>query len=147
MVSPAISITRETTLKEMIELLSKHRFSGLPVLDADGKVAGILSDTDIVRYSQKIKVVPHVNLSGWISPHAEITDLASLRKGIDLLEKTIAGAVMTQKVYTVAADTEVAEVARLMNRRKINRVPVIDNEGKLLGIITRTDLIAYMAKK
>jgi CBS domain-containing protein len=145
MATPVVSVSKEQTLKDVIELLAKHRFSGVPVVDDGGVVVGILSDTDIVRYSHRTNVIPFSDLSGWISPYTDISDLASLRKGIDLLSKTRVSQVMTKKVYTAFPDTTVPEIARMMSRRNINRVPVVDGEGKLLGIVTRADLVRNMS--
>lgn len=145
MTTPVISVKENQTIKEVIDLLAKHKFSGVPVVDENDVVVGILSDTDIVRYSQKISVIPFADMSGWISPHADITDLASLRKGIDLIAKTNVGQVMTKKVHIADENTPITELAVLMSRRRINRVPIVDAAGKLLGIITRADLVNNMA--
>lgn len=145
MTVPVVSITGSATLKEAAELLSNQDFSGVPVVDEQNKLIGILSETDLVRYADQVAVVPLTNLSRWISPHAEMKDLVALRQGIDLLAKTKVAQVMTKKVYTATEDEDVITVARLMNRRKINRVPIVDKEGRLVGIVTRGDLVAYMA--
>ena len=146
MSSPAISVNEEQPLQDVLELLAKHRFSGVPVVDADNKVIGVISDTDIIRYSQSINIIPLSNLSGWISPYADISDLASVRKGLELLHKTKIGQVMTKKVYTIGEDATATDVAQIMNRRKINRVTVVDNNEKLVGIVTRSDMVQCMAK-
>ena len=146
MTSPVISVNEAQTIKEVIELLAKHRFSGVPVVDDNNVVVGILSDTDIVRYSHQVSVIPFADLSGWISPYADVSDLASLRKGIDMIAKTSVGQVMTKKVYTAPADTPVPELAKMMSRRRINRVPIVDTDEKLIGIVTRADLVRNMAR-
>ncbi len=144
--APVISISKDQSIKELIDLLAANRFSGVPVVDSSNKVVGIISDTDIVRYSHQVSVIPFTDLSGWISPYADISDLASLRKGIDLLATTKVAQVMTKKVFTTGEDTDVVEIAKLMSRRKINRVPIVDQDEKLIGIITRADLVNNMAK-
>lgn len=146
MSSPPVSIHEDKTLQDTIEMLAKHRFSGLPVVDNDGKLVGIISDTDIIRYSEQTKVVPKANLSGWISPYANVSELASMQKGIENLHQTRVSEVMTKKVHTVNEETEASEIARLMNRRNINRIPVVDSKKKLVGIVTRADMVQCMAK-
>ena len=145
MSKPALSARETDTVKAVLELLAEKRISGVPVVDEDGKVIGVISDTDIIRYAHQISVVPLSNLSGWISPYVEISDLASMRKGFDLLHRTDVSQIMTKKVYTVHEDDPANEVAELMNRRKINRVPVVDSEDKLKGIVTRSDMVQCMA--
>ena len=146
MTTPVVSVTGEHTIKEVVDLLAGNHFSGCPVVDSDNKVIGIISDTDIVRYSQQVNVIPFTDLSGWISPYADIADLATLRKGIDQLATTRVADVMTKKVFTAREDTPAPEIAALMIRRKINRVPIVDAEEKLIGIVTRADLVHHMAK-
>jgi CBS domain-containing protein len=146
MTKPALSARGTDTVKAVLELLAEKRISGVPVVDEDEKVIGVISDTDIIRYAHQISVVPLSNLSGWISPYAEVSDLASMRKGFELLHRTDVSQVMTKKVYTAHEDAPANEVAELMNRRKINRVPVVDSDDKLKGIITRSDMVQCMAK-
>ena len=145
MTKPALNARETDTVKAVLELLAEKRISGVPVVDEDEIVIGVISDTDIIRYAHQISVVPLSNLSGWISPYAEISDLASMRKGFDLLHRTDVSQIMTKKVYTVHEDAPANEVAELMNRRKINRVPVVDSDHKLKGILTRSDMVQCMA--
>jgi CBS domain-containing protein len=146
MTTPVLSVTGDQTVQVVLELLAEKRISGVPVVDDQQKVIGIISDTDIIRYAHQLSVVPLSNLSGWISPYTEISDLASMRKGFELLHKTKFDQIMTKKVYTIHEDASATEVAELMNRRKINRVPVVDSNDKLVGIITRSDIVQCMAK-
>ncbi len=146
MTKPALSAREADTVKAVLELLAEKRISGVPVVNEDGKVIGVISDTDIIRYAHQISVVPLSNLSGWISPYAEVSDLASMRKGFELLHRTAVSQIMTKKVHTVHEDAPANEVAEMMNRRKINRVPVVDSDDKLKGIVTRSDLVQCMAK-
>lgn len=145
MSSPAVSIKEDQTVKEALDVLAERNFSGLIVVDKDDKVVGVISDTDIIRYSQRKSVVPQSSFSFWTSPYTEIDDIASIREGFEMLHRTLTSQVMTKKVYTVKKDTPATDVAKLMNRRNINRVPVIDDEGKLAGIITRSDVVQCLA--
>jgi CBS domain-containing protein len=145
MTKPALGVHSSDTVKSVLELLAEKRISGVPVVDENNKIIGIISDTDILRYAHQISVVPLSNLSGWISPYADISDLASVRKGFELLHRTTVEQIMTKKVYSADQDAPANKVAELMNRRKINRVPVVDADGKLVGIITRSDMVQCMA--
>ena len=94
-----------------------------------------------------MNVVPLFDPSGWISPHTDINDLASIRRGIDLLARTKVSKLMKKKVYTASEETPLIEIARLMSRRQINRVPIVNREGKLTGIITRADMVRSIADR
>ncbi|HOB28512.1 MAG: CBS domain-containing protein [Dethiobacteria bacterium] len=146
MTTDVISINKKQTLQEAASLMAEHGISGLPVTDAEGVLIGIISNTDIIDYAHKVNVVPLFDLSGWVSPHTEIKDLASIRRGIDLLAKTTVGQLMKKKVYTAREDTGLFELARLMSRRQVNRVPIVDRENKLIGIVTRNDLVQNIAR-
>jgi len=145
MTTPVISVTEEKTIQDVIDLIAKNNFSGVPVVNENNEVIGIISDTDIIRYSHETSIVPLTNLSGWVSPYADLSDLATMRKGLESLHRSRVSKVMTRKIYKVKEDDPVTEVARLMNRRRINRLPVVDNDDKLIGIVTRADLVQCMA--
>lgn len=146
MTRPVISVNKDATVKEVAELLATCEFSGVPVVDHNSEVIGVLSETDIVKYSNQVSVIPFSSLSGWISPHTEINDIAAVRRGIDLISRTKVKQVMSRKVFTLGEDAPVAEVIQTMSKRNINRIPIVDSEKKLTGIITRGDLIKYMAE-
>ncbi len=140
-----ISITGEKTLQEAVDLMARNNISGLPVTDDRNVLTGIISNTDIISYSQKVNVVPLFDPSGWISPHAEITDLTSIRRGMDMLAKTKVSTLMKKKVYTAGEESDIIKIAGLMSRRQVNRVPIVDREGRLTGIITRADMVKSIA--
>lgn len=73
-----------------------------------------------------------------------IKGLSSIRRGVDLLAKTTVGRLMKKKVYTAREDTGMLEIARLLSRRQLNRVPIVDR--KLIGIVTRNDLVQSIAR-
>lgn len=147
MTAPAISVRPETKLEEVVNVMAEHNISGVPVIDAEGLVVGIISETDIVKYAGKTQVVRFLSPSGWICPYDERTAGMMYRKGFELLASTAVEAVMTRKVITAGEDSTGLEIARIMSRRRINRIPVVDGDGRLLGLITRADLVRSFAKK
>ncbi|MBW6462992.1 MAG: CBS domain-containing protein [Firmicutes bacterium] len=146
MTAPTISINQGKTVKVALDLLAEHNISGLPVVDDDENVVGVISGSDIMRYSQNKKVLPSSSTSFWVSPYSETDDIATIRNGFEALHRTIIKDVMTKKVYTANFDTPISEVAQLMIKRKINRVPVVTDDKKLAGIISRADLVKFMAE-
>jgi CBS domain-containing protein len=147
MKTPVVSVKPEATLAEVVDLLANHQVSGLPVVNTANEVVGIISEADIVKYSGKTQVFPLVRSSSWLCPYSEITDLAVFRKGIELLANTTVQSIMSKKVVKVNEADSGMEIARAMNKKNINRVPVVNNEGKLVGIITRGDLIKSFAER
>lgn len=146
MTTPVISVTEDATLKEAIDLFSRHKIGGVPVVDGENRVVGILTEGDIVNFSSKTHVISRICSFGWISPHTDPESIARFKKGFDLLAHTKVSLVMTRKVYTILEDAPGYDIAALMKRRKIDRVPVVDKEGHLRGIATRTNLVYFLAE-
>lgn len=140
-----ISVTKDTKLEDAIKLMSEHNVSGLPVVDESNRVIGILSEKDILDYSSNLHVVPMVGLYGWMSPYTDVETVSMFKSGVNMLSRAVVGNVMSKKVVTVNEGTHLNELLNIMKKHTINRVPVVDENNKMIGIITRTDLINYLA--
>ncbi|MEE8168323.1 MAG: CBS domain-containing protein [Candidatus Hydrothermarchaeales archaeon] len=127
--------------------LREKRISGGPVVD-DGKVVGIVSERDIMRLLEKQNI--RINL--FLPSPFDVIELPlklkrELNEIAEVVQKTARTSVeeiMAKKVFTVTEDTLVAEAARIMGDMKVNRLPVVDKDGKLRGIVTRGDLIGTL---
>jgi CBS domain-containing protein len=139
-----LSVHREDSLEEAIKVFTINRVSGLPVIDGENKVVGVLTDKDLIGYSEKLMSVPLFSRSGWLLQYNELPHKA-VAKSAGLFSKTKVEEVMSRKAVTVKEDAPWFEVINLMRKNSINRLPVVDNSGKLKGIITRTDIINHLA--
>jgi CBS domain-containing protein len=133
MTTEVLVVSPETTLKQVAELLAARGISGAPVVDENRHVLGVVSEADILAKER------------W--PHSP-TRLERLlgRDGLD--RKTTArtaGEAMTSPAVTIGADRRIDAAAALMLDRSINRLPVVDAEGLLVGIVTRADLVRAFA--
>ncbi|MFY9174287.1 MAG: CBS domain-containing protein [Peptococcia bacterium] len=146
MTTKVISVGPDDNIEKAVKILAEHNISGLPVVDENNKVVGIISSSDIVKFSGKLHVVPLIASSGWVSPYTDVSAMNSYSKGHELLTSRKVRDIMTKKVTTVQESASGEEVARIISKKKINRLPVTDNNGKLVGIITRSDLIDSLAK-
>jgi CBS domain-containing protein len=121
-------------LKEVARLLVAHRISGVPVVDRDGSVVGVVSEGDIV-FKEGGVARPGSHALKWLFDSGDgDSGLLSKREA-----RTVADA-MTAPAVVIAARRSVAEAARLMVERSVNRLPVV-TDGKLVGILTRSDLV------
>ncbi|MEV7061699.1 CBS domain-containing protein [Streptomyces collinus] len=116
MTSDVVQACRTTPFKEVVRLLDHHRISGLPVVDDDDKVLGVVSGTDLVRAQAN-------------------------RAGRDPARAVTAQDLMSAPAITVHPEQSVPDAARLMERRGVERLPVVDEEDRLIGIATRRDLL------
>ncbi|MEU6060660.1 CBS domain-containing protein [Streptomyces sp. NPDC047097] len=125
-----------TPFEELARLLTAHRISGVPVVDDDDKVVGVVSRTDLTR--------GRTARNGGRGSAARPAGLPFRRggraRGASSSAPT-AGAVMSAPAVTVHPEQRVADAARLMERRRVDRLPVVDEEDRLIGIVTRRDLL------
>ncbi|WP_369029696.1 MULTISPECIES: CBS domain-containing protein [Streptomyces] len=136
MTTEVVRATYGTPFKEVARLLAEHRISGLPVVDEDEKVIGVVSETDLML-RQAATPDPYepkrrFRLAG-LTRHA--------KRQAEKAEARTAGRLMTEPPVTVHADDTIVEAARTMARRRIERLPVLDEEQRLVGIVTRRDLL------
>jgi acetoin utilization protein AcuB len=122
MSSLAVTITPDTSLQAALNLMHEHRFRRLPVVDDKGKLAGIVSERDLLYASPP----PATLLSGLELNH--------------LLTERRVDEVMTRNVLTAMPDTFVEDAARLMVENKVGGLPVVEEDNRVVGVITETDV-------
>ncbi len=144
MTAPVVSVEADTPLKKAAEILDEYSFSGVPVIDPKEKVVGIISESDILRYTRQIIGQPLRDPHRVLSSDDEVLHVNISHRGVEVLElvaSTSVDMVMTREVIFVAEETPLLEIVKLMQQHDINRVPVVSQAGQLKGIITRADVI------
>jgi CBS domain-containing protein len=132
----------ETSLLEAVKLMAGHRISGMPVLDDAGAIVGMLSEGDLVRWHEGYTE----RQARWLDMLAEGGHLApAFLEGIREQRRKVKS-VMSTGATTVTEDTPARDVAHLMHSKNIKRVPVV-RDGKLVGIVARSDLVRALAEK
>jgi CBS domain-containing protein len=132
MTSEVVSVRETAPFKEVASLLARHRISGLPVVDDDEKVVGVISETDLLL-RQVAEEKDGFRWRLWRSRAAR----ADARKAVALT----ADRLMSTPAVTVRADESIVRSARIMAEHRIERLPVLDEENRLVGIVTRRDLL------
>lgn len=137
-----VSIRPDDTLKDAVILMVKHSVSGLPVIDENKNIIGIISQSDVLRHGKKPFILEAVDLLEIFLYEQTPTDYEEeLKIALNMKIKDV----MTKDIIVVSEDTSVGKIAHLMIENEINRVPVI-REGKLVGIIGREDIIKAIAE-
>lgn len=138
MSTPVISVTEDTSVADLARLLLRKGISGVPVLGADGRLVGIVSEGDLVRRVESgTERVP----SWWLRLFGDSED--QVREYAKTHGRRVRD-VMTRDVDTVREDTSVAEIAELLERRRIKRVPVVRG-WEVVGIVSRANLLQALA--
>ncbi|MFE2071161.1 CBS domain-containing protein [Streptomyces sp. NPDC059467] len=142
MTTDVVHATYATPFKEVARLLADHRISGLPVLDDDDKVIGVISETDLMARQAAIPV-PFADKRR-TPPLGQLTRAARRQAG--KARARIAGELMSEPPVTVHAEDTIVEAARTMAARHVERLPVLDVENRLVGIVTRRDLLTVFLR-
>ncbi len=132
-----ISLNKFDDIGQAVKLLAEKNISGLPVVDRENHVVGIISEADVV------------SMVGSRRAHTFKEILRSI-VGHPLPERKmghLVGDIMTAPAITVRADTEISEAVRLMDGRRIRRLPVVDKDERLVGLISRSDIVKAMGRK
>jgi CBS domain-containing protein len=131
MTKVVITVSPETTLKDAAAILAERRVSGVPVVDTEGAVVGVFSEGDVL-YRESGGAQDGFRFAAWPGPpdHLEAK-----------LDSTIVGESMSSPAVTIGVRSAVTDAAKTMIGEGVNRLPVIDDEGRLVGIVTRADLV------
>ena len=138
MTKELITVNAESTVEDTIKLLLDNKISGVPVTNADNELIGIVSESDLLFRDKDINTPAFISLLGGIIYLEDIDKFEDqIRKKIAYKIKDI----MTKNVVSVTEDQSVEKIVNLMLDKKINRIPVTDKKGKLVGIVTRSDIL------
>ena len=132
MTTTVVTVDRITPYKEIARLLAGHRISGMPVLTMGRHVAGVVSEADLLAARDRNPEADR-GWHRWLSGRKQHQGL-------------IAGQMMTSPAITIQPDGTLARAARLMNTHHLRRLPVVDSDGTLVGIVSRRDLLSVFLR-
>jgi len=130
-----VTVPVDATLKRVAELMLERRVSGLPVVDADGRVLGVISEADVVSGE-----------TGGTGGQGMMARARALGDPGALSIPRTAGEAMSSPAVTIGPDETVMEAAHQIAARGVNRLPVVDEDGRLVGIIARADVVRAFAR-
>lgn len=139
-----ISVKPEMPLKEAIKILAEQRISGLPVVNEDEKLVGIVSETDLMWQESGVTPPPYIML---LDSVIFLENPSRYEKQIHKALGETVEEVMTKDPLTTTPEKSLSAAAKLMHDRDIHRLPVLDENDKVIGIITRGDIIRAMANE
>jgi CBS-domain-containing membrane protein len=137
MTNNVIAVKRDADLHEASRLLSEHRISGMPVIDENNRVIGVISEADLLVLAGMHKKHTFKDVLRTI-----LGEPVPSRKGGNRVED-----VMSFPPITSKTDDQIVDVAKILDERRIKRLPVVDNEGQLLGIVSRADIVRAIGSK
>jgi len=138
MTMEVVTVKRETDIRVAADFLTKHRISGMPVVDDDDMVIGVIGEADILAVA---------GLKGEQGGFRNVLRHL-LGEPVPVRKKSggSVGEVMSSPAITTRPDADIREVAAILDERRIKRLPVVDEEGKLTGVISRADIIRILGQ-
>jgi CBS domain-containing protein len=135
MTIPARAVGPDAGFKEIVEIMDRHGISALPVLDNQRHVLGVVSEADLLLKEERAEL-----------QEAHLFESSSRRTARAKAKAGLAGELMTSPAVTAAESMPLREAARLLHEKGIKRLPVVDAEGRLVGIISRGDLLKIFTR-
>jgi CBS domain-containing protein len=141
-----ITISPEDSISDAIEKMAENNISGLIVVEEE-KVVGVISESDVLRVFKS--EIPEISTS----TNATLSIFLILEKGIKAINemkkigKLKVKNLMSKRVFYVKPEDTILEAARIMSKKDVRRLPVIDENGKLVGVISRTDILRALVKE
>ena len=137
MTTEVITVKTNTSLKELARILYENHINGVPVVDDDGLLIGIICESDLIRKDKKLHIPTVVTIFDAV---LYLESPKKMEKEIQRVNATTVEDLYTKEVLTVDEKTPIDEIATLMTQKKIYTIPVMDGD-RLVGIIGKADLI------
>ncbi|WP_031068633.1 CBS domain-containing protein [Streptomyces sp. NRRL WC-3742] len=134
MTSPVVRVAPETGFREIVALLTEYDITGVPVVDPDGRPLGVVSEADLLR-----------TLAAQEDPHSLLPAPEPAQAGVG--GPVTAADLMTAQPVCTTPGTSVVAAARLMSRHGLKRLPVLDADGRVVGMVSRGDLLRVFLRE
>jgi len=142
MTKKVITAARDTSIGELSRTLIQNNISGVPVVDSGGILIGMVTDGDII--TEDLEPIFPIYFDPLIISYAYMDNFEKFEKSMKEYLATPVEEIMVKRVKTVKQDTPVSEIARIMVKDRINRIPIVDESNKVTGIISRADILKSM---
>ena len=142
MTSQVITVKPETPVRELAKILSENNISGAPVVDDQGKVMGVVTESDLIYQNKKVHIPTVVAI---LDAFIYLENPDKTEKELKKMAGSKVEDIFAREVISVQQDTPLDEVATLMAEKKVHTLPVMDGD-KLVGVIGKSDVIRMIAQ-
>ena len=137
MTKDVITVTEDTTIKELAKILTDNRISGCPVVDKDGSVLGVVGEGDLVMLQKNLHIPTVVAIFDAV---IYLESLKHFEEDLNKMTGSIVGDIYNKKFVAVTPDSLISEAATIMDEKKLGTIPVIENK-KLVGVVGKVDIV------
>ncbi|MEJ8305302.1 CBS domain-containing protein [Saccharibacillus sacchari] len=140
MIKDVLTVNQNALLSEVLQLFVAKRINGAPVVDADGKLTGMVSDGDILRYINPSRQTVYDMFSYvFVSPPEELAEALSYKV------ETAAKKIMKKNVQSVSPEQDLEEALGILAKHHFKKLPVVNEKKEVVGVISRGDLLKQIA--
>jgi CBS domain-containing protein len=143
MTTEVLTVSPETSISELSKILENRKIGGLPVVDKDGRLKGVITQSDLVERARDLELPPAINIMDF---HFYLQIPSHMIHKVEKMLGTTVGDCMSPNPVTVAPDTPISRIAALMEKQKVHTIPVLEG-GKIVGVIGKMDLVRAMARE
>ena len=142
MTKEVTSVKRETTVRELAEIFETRGFGTLPVVDDEGNLTGIVTESDLVEQGRNLHIPTVISLFDWVIP---LGGERTLERELQKMTAQTVGEICSTELVTVAPSDLVSTAADTMSDRKLHALPVVEGK-RLVGMISRIDIIRNLIR-
>jgi CBS-domain-containing membrane protein len=142
MTKEVITVSPETKVLDLAQLLAEHKINGAPVVDKQGRLVGVVTQNNLIDRAKKFEL-PHV--ISILDAHFYLERPSTFKKNLEKLMGNLVVDIMTSPPVTITAEVEVDEIATIMARRQVHTLPVLEGD-KIIGIIGKIDIIRALGQ-
>ncbi len=137
------SVNQESSIEDLAKLFEETRYNALPVLDAEGRLEGVVSQNDLIERDKPLHIPTVISIFDWV---LYLESEKAFKEDVRRMAARTVGEIMSPSRATCSLETTVSEIAELMSSNKARLVPVVDDNNKVLGVVARLDIIRAMGK-
>lgn len=143
MTRDVVTVTPGMSLEELASLLVKNQISGVPVVDENGALFGIVTENDLISQNQRLHIPTVVS---FLDAAIYLESSKKFAEEVRRVTATKVGDICARKVVTVSEDTTLADIATIMSEKKVHILPVVKS-GKIVGIVGKRDVVKAVAQQ
>ncbi len=141
MTTSVVTVTSNTGIKELAGLLTSKGISGVPVVDNNGFLLGVVTETDLLFTEKPLHIPTFVTL---LDAVVFFENPFNMDKDLKKLTASTVADIYTRDCLTVVGETPIEDIAELMINKKVNFLPVINEDRKVIGIVSRTNMLSLI---
>jgi len=144
MTAEVITVTQDTTVSQIARLMSQHHIGGVPVVDSAGQVVGVVTELDLIVRNTRFEMPAFFTILDMIF---YLETPGHYKNRLKHILGTKAAEIMSEPAETISPYDTIGELAKIMEGRRMNPIPVVDENQKLVGIVSRSDVVRLMAQE